>query len=191
MKDLGPLHHFLGGTAIQDQSTGNIWLGQPLYTEKLLLKFGMSDCKPVRTPVNQDVKLTQCESDDDVYDQKSYQAMVGSLLYLSTRTHPDIAYAVGSVARFCTNLPRTLDRRQEDSEVLDFGLLYTRDASPDCFGHCDADWAGNAGDRKSTSGYVFLQGGSSSKQSCVALLTTEAGFVCSSSRSCVASTAHQ
>ena len=36
MKDLGPLHHFLGVTVIQDQSTGNIWLGQPLYTENLL-----------------------------------------------------------------------------------------------------------------------------------------------------------
>ena len=72
-----------------------------VHGEPTILKFEMGDCKPVRTPVNQDVKLTQCESDDDVYDQKLYQAMVGSLLYLSTRTRPDIAYAVGSVARFC------------------------------------------------------------------------------------------
>ena len=187
MKDLGPLHHFLGVTVIQDQSTGNIWLGQPLYTENLLLKFGMGDCKPVKTPVNQDVKLTQCESDDDVYDQKLYQAMVGSLLYLSTRTRPDIAYAVGSVARFCakptkehwTGVKRILRYLKG---TANFGLLYTQDASPDCFGYCDADWAGDVGDRKSTSGYVFLQGGAaitwkSSKQSCVALSTAEAEYV--------------
>ena len=63
IKDLGPLHHFLGVTVTQNQSSGEIWLGQPLYTEKLLHKFGMVDSKPVRTPVNPDVKLTQCEED--------------------------------------------------------------------------------------------------------------------------------
>ena len=63
----------------------------------------MADSKPVRTPVNLDVKLTQCEEDSEVYDQKMYQAAVGSLLYLSTKTRPDIAYAVGRVARFCAN----------------------------------------------------------------------------------------
>ena len=44
MKDLGLLHQFLGVTIIQDRSSGNIWIGQPLYTEQLLEKFEMSDC---------------------------------------------------------------------------------------------------------------------------------------------------
>lgn len=187
MKDLGPLHHFLGVTVVQDQTAGSIWLGQPSYTEKLLQKFGMSDCKPVKTPVNPDVKLTQCEHDDDVCDQKTYQAMVGSLLYLSTRTRPDLAYAVGSVARYCAK--PTKEHWMGVKRILrylkgtvDFGLLYSREASPDCVGYCDADWAGDVGDRKSTSGYVFLQGGAaitwkSSKQSCVALSTAEAEYV--------------
>ena len=45
MKDLGPLHHFLGVKVIQDQLTGVIWIGQSSYTEKFLQKFGMYDCK--------------------------------------------------------------------------------------------------------------------------------------------------
>ena len=41
MKDLGPLHHFLGVKIIQDQLTGMIWMGQPSYVEKILQKFDM------------------------------------------------------------------------------------------------------------------------------------------------------
>ena len=45
MKDLGPLHHFLGIKIIQDQLTGMIWMGQPSYVEKILQKFDMHDSK--------------------------------------------------------------------------------------------------------------------------------------------------
>ncbi len=46
----------------------------------------------------------------------------------------------------------------------------------------DADWAGDVGDRKSTSGYVFLLGGAaiswrSHKQTCVALSTAESEYI--------------
>ena len=187
MKDLGPLHHFLGVKVIQDPENEAIWLGQPSYTENLLYEFGMSDCKPVKTPVSSDVKLLKCENESDVYDQKVYQAAVGSLLYLSTKTRPDISYAVGNVARFCAKptkqhwmAVKRIFRYLRGTSNL--GLLYHGKASPDCIGYSDADWAGDVGDRKSTSGYMFLFGGGvvswrSSKQACVALSTTEAEYV--------------
>ena len=56
--------------------------------------------KPVSTPVNPDVKLVPSESPDEVCDQM-YQTVVGSLLYVSTKTRPDIAYAVSSITCFC------------------------------------------------------------------------------------------
>ena len=78
----------------------------------------MTACKPVKSPVNPDVKLTQCENDDDVWDQKTYQAIVSSLLYLSTRTSPVIAYAVGIVSRFSAKPNKgALDSNQEDFEI--------------------------------------------------------------------------
>lgn len=185
MKDLGPLHHFLGVTVAQD--SGKLWIGQPAFTERILQKFGMSDAKPVRTPVNPDIKLTQCENETDVYNQKMYQAAVGSLLYLSTKTRPDIAFAVGTVARFSAKPTR--DHWMAVKRILrylggtiNFGLQYSETSSSECVGYSDADWAGDIGDRKSTSGYMFLLGGAaiswrSNKQSYVALSTAEAEYV--------------
>ena len=147
----------------------------------------MEDAKPVKTPVSPEIKLIPCESESEVYNQKMYQAAVGSLLYLSTKTRPDIAYAVGSVARFCAKPSKqhwTAIKRifRYLKGTSNFGLLYNGNASPSCVGYSDADWAGDVGDRKSTSGYMFLFGGTaiswkSSKQTSVALSTTEAEYV--------------
>ena len=49
-------------------------------------------------------------------DQELYQSAVGSLLHLSTKTRPDIAYAVGNVARFSST--DTLDWSQKNHEIL-------------------------------------------------------------------------
>ena len=187
MKDLGPLHHFLGVKVIQNRHSGEIWIGQPLYTEKILQRYGMHDSKSVSTPVSPDVKLVASEGPDDACNQQMYQAVVGSLLYLSTKTRPDIAYAVSSVARFCvkptkghwTAVKRILRYLKGTSNL---GLIYREDTPGIITGYSDADWAGDVGDRKSTSGYVFLLGGAaiswkSSKQTCVALSTTEAEYI--------------
>ena len=52
VKDLGKLSYFLGMSIIQNQEGKETWIGQPAYTEKLLSKMGMSDCKAVKTPVD-------------------------------------------------------------------------------------------------------------------------------------------
>lgn len=193
MKDLGPLHHFLGVKVIQDQLSGSIWVGQPAYTEKILHRFDMQNSKPVSSPVNPDVKLTVCENSDDVYNQEMYQAVVGSLLYLSTKTRPDIAFAVSSAAHFCAS--HTQEHWTAVKRILHYlngsrhlGLLYKANALSEIAGYSDADWAGDVGDRKSTSGYVFLLGGAaiswkSTKQTTVALSTAEAEYIALSTAS--------
>ena len=65
-----------------------------------------------------------------------------------------------------------------------------------CTGYSDADWAVDIGDRKSTSGYMFLQEGAtiswkSNKQLCVALSTTEAEYVALSAAAQEDTKAHQ
>jgi len=68
------------------------------------------------------------------------------------------------VARFCANPSR--DHWTAVKRILRYlngsrqlGLLYRADALNEMVGYSDADWAGDVGDRKSTSGYVFLLGG--------------------------------
>ena len=56
----------------------------------------------------------------------------------------------------------------------------------DCFGYSDSDWAGDVGDRRSTSGYIFMLSGAgiswrSRKQTSVALSSAEAEYVALSS----------
>lgn len=51
MKDLGELHYFLGVKIVQNHEKGTTWIGQPLYTENILQKFGMENAKSISTPV--------------------------------------------------------------------------------------------------------------------------------------------
>jgi len=68
---------------------------------------------------------------------------------------------------------------------MNHGLLYTKNDESDdkaMIGYSDADWAGDANDRKSTSGYMFMVSGApvnwrSKKQTCVALSKAEAEYV--------------
>ena len=101
VKDMGELHHFLGMKVVQDQETGNVWIGQKSYLENILRSFGMENCKAIRTPVDASTKLMKAVHNDTDVDQKLYQSAVGSLLYLSLATRPDITFAVSNVAKFC------------------------------------------------------------------------------------------
>ena len=100
MKDMGRLHYFLGMTIVQNETEGYTWIGHPSYTENLLKKFGMQDCKPVHTPVDTSTKLIKTTDEENSVDQHAYQSAVGSLMHLSGSTRPDISYAVGNLARF-------------------------------------------------------------------------------------------
>ena len=62
----------------------------------------MNEAKPIKTPVNVNSKLLNATEESELVDQSLYQSAVGSLLYLTTRTRPDIVFAVNNVARFCS-----------------------------------------------------------------------------------------
>ena len=192
VKDLGELHYFLGVQVIQDDDRGTVWIGQPTFTESVLQKYSMSEAKSVKTPVSVNSKLLYASDECELVDQVLYQSAVGSLLYLATRSRPDIAFAVNNVARFCSK--PTKEHWMAVKRIFRYlrgtthlGLLYSkRDEPAALIGYSDADWGGDCNDYKSTTGYVFQIGGTavtwrSKKQSCVALSTAEAEYVALSS----------
>ena len=147
----------------------------------------MQDAKSCKTPVDPSLKLTKADEESTLVNQELYQSAVGKLLYLSTRTRPDIAFAVSTVAKFTAKpteqhwkaVKRIL---RYIAGTINFGLQFIRGESVDCTDFSDADWAGDIDDRKSTSGYLFKVGGGpvswrSRKQYCVALSTAEAEYV--------------
>ena len=185
MKDLGSLHYFLGVNVIQDND--NIFVNQSAYALSILKKFGLENCKPVSTPVDVSNLLEKASDDSDLFDCETYQSAVGSLLYLSTKTRPDITFAVCNVAKYCskpTNKHWSAVKRilRYIKGTYSLGILYRKQDNDLCVGFSDADWAGDRNDRKSTSGYCFFLGDNliswrSCKQSCVALSTAEAEYV--------------
>ena len=187
VKDMGLLHYFVGVIIVQDPAKGSVWIGQPTHATTLLERFGMENAKSVKTPVSCGSQLVKARDSDKPANQTLYQSAVGCLLYLSTRTRPDIAYAVNNVAKYCSN--PTEEHWTAVKRILryvkgtrDLGLLYTNDEPKECVGYSDADWGGDADDRKSTSGFLFQIGGTavtwkSKKQNCVALSTAEAEYM--------------
>jgi hypothetical protein len=96
MKDLGELHYFLSIEVIQ--SPKGIWLLQRQYALNKLSEYGMTGCKPISIPLEQNVKLS-ADEEDLAEDAIMYRHIVGSLIYM-TITRPNLNYAVGVVSLF-------------------------------------------------------------------------------------------
>jgi len=84
MKDLGELRYFLDIEVIQ--SLKGIWLVQKQYALNKLIKYGMTGCKPISIPLEQNVKLSADEI-DLVENTTMYRRIVGSLIYMTIINH--------------------------------------------------------------------------------------------------------
>jgi hypothetical protein len=96
MSMMGELNYFLG-FQIKQLKEGT-FMSQTKYTQDLLKRFGMKDAKPTKTPMGTDGHLDHNKGGKFI-DQKAYQSMIGSLLYLCT-SRPDIMLSVCMCAIF-------------------------------------------------------------------------------------------
>ena len=190
MKDIGEANVILG-MKISRTSNG-IFVDQSHYIEKNLKKYNYFDCKPASIPFDSSVHLFPTKDENDIYNQKEYASIIGSLRYAIDCTRPDIAYVIGVLARFTskpnfehwnamTQLMRYLKR------TVHYGLLYQRYPTV-LEGYSDASWNTLSSDSLSTIGYVFTIGGGaiswkSKKQQIIAKSTMEAKLIALSSAS--------
>jgi len=179
MKDLGDLKYILGILVERDDS--GLYLSQSTYIDKILKTFKMEKCKPMHTPA---LPPSGIQSEPLPVDN-SYKQAVGSLLYLSTRTRPDLAFAVGAVARQMHN--PTMEDWNSIKRILrylqatrNYVLKYSVENS-EILGYSDASYAPVADDRKSTSGFFFISNGAiswrSKKQPIISLSSMEAEYI--------------
>jgi hypothetical protein len=187
-RDLGEATYFLGMDIIRDRSNRTIKLAQGRLTSELLSKYNLTNAKSLSTPINTSTKLAK---DGEPLDRHTfaYAPLIGSLMYLSICTRPDISQAVGALARYMAN--PTVAHWQAAKGVLryvagtaDYGITYG--SASGLKAYCDADYAGDIDTRRSTTAYVFtLNGGaiswSSRLQQTVAASTTEAEYMAAAS----------
>jgi hypothetical protein len=117
-----------------------------------------------------------------------YMNAVGALNYVAIATRPDIAYAVGRLARYSSN-PRPAHWTAVKhllrylKGTIDLKLTYAPGATNQALEvWADADHGGDLDNGRSTSGYIIKLGGgaiswASKLQPVVALSTTEAEYV--------------
>lgn len=108
MKDIGEARFVLGMQITRDRKNAKLWVDQKLYVTDVLSRFGLTDCNAVATPADTNQKLSSamCPSNDaerKKMESVPYQEAVGSLLYASQISRPDISYAVNMVSRYCQN----------------------------------------------------------------------------------------
>jgi len=184
VRDIGEVNDFIGMKVMRDRRANKLTLSNPGHIMALLQAFGMETCTPNKTEMASVVRLRKT-GEDPLPDGNRYAELVGFLLYVSTKTRPDITFAVGVLSRFMS-CPEQ-DHMRAAKGVLRYFRWTTRlgvmnGGDEALQGYVDADRGGDNDGRRSTTGFIFtLNGGpiswASKCQSTVATSTAEAEYV--------------
>ena len=86
-------------------SKNSVQLSQVAYIDALLSEYKMENCEPSNTPMTSSFQVDIIKADTtETSDGTKYRNLIGFLIYLSSRTRPDIATAVNILAQYNANL---------------------------------------------------------------------------------------
>jgi hypothetical protein len=204
MKDMGNIDHILGCT-IDRNDLGEYSICQKQYAKDVIIKYFPDNIVSVNNPTDANVILSTSmnaisETDIEYMKDLPYREAIGSLLWLSMGTRPDITYAVSQVAKFNSEpgpqhwkaVKRIFQYVQQS---LGYGIKFKRCIDKNTItnfinidsisGYVDADHARDPDSRRSVTGYVFLLADgpvswNSKQQSSVALSSMEAEYMAAS-----------
>ena len=187
--DKGAIATYLGVQIERSREKGNQWLKihQEGYLNEVLAAMDIKKDNTLvyNTPLPTNIPLIRNEGEP--YELDIYRSVIGSLIYLSTWTRIDIAYAVSALAAHMANPSR--DHHVALKHLLhylhgtrDKGITYHANDGHGInklYGFVDADYAGDSNTRKSRTGYVMMMNSGaiswkSKLQTVVANSTTDA-----------------
>ena len=166
MKDMGEASYVIGIEIFRDRSQGILGLSQKAYIDKILERFGMTNCSSSPVPLQKGDKLVleQCPKtpmEREEMTKYPYASLVGSLMYSQVCTRPDISHAVGMLGRFQSN--PGIAHWKAAKKVLrylkgtrNYMLTYRKSSYLQVTGYSDSDLAGCPDTRICTLGYVYL-----------------------------------
>jgi hypothetical protein len=186
MKDLGELSYLLGMEIKRERSKKLLFVNQHRYITEILEKFGMMSSNSTAIPMEKGIQLVK-HNLKNAETVNPYRELIGSLMYCSTHTRPDITFSTCHLSRYMshpsdihwTHAKRILRYLKGTTNT---GLCFDGSLPLKLVGYCDADWGSHKEDRKSIIGYVYLICGvaiswKSKVHSSVALSTCEAEYV--------------
>ncbi|KAJ9545056.1 hypothetical protein OSB04_024763 [Centaurea solstitialis] len=196
MKDLGEAAYILGIKINRNRSRRLIGRSQSTYMDMILKRFRMDESKKGFIPMQHGIVLSKAKcpvssQDQDKMKSIPYASAIGSIMYATICTRPDVAYLVSVTSRYqqnpgeahwvaVKNILKYL-RRTKEMLLVFGGSEYEISVT----GFTDASFQTDRDDFRSQSGYVFtLNGGAISwkslKQNTIADSTTEASYIAAS-----------
>jgi len=181
LKDLGPLHYFLGIEVQRDAS--GMYLKQSKYIGDIMRKFKMENTSSCPTPMITGKQFTT--EGEKLQDPTMFRQAIGALQYL-INTRLDIAFSVNKLNQFMSS--PTIDHWRGIKRILRYlqgtiqHCLHIKPSTDlDLVGFSDADWATSVDDRKSMAGQCVFLGEtlvswSSRKQKVVSRSSTESEY---------------
>ena len=186
VRNLDELGWYGGCHYTRERAMGTLTISQKTFAYESVKTFRMSSTESV--PLRVVEKLEEFDGDERV-ENWPFRELVGSLMWLSSSTRPDISNALRPVARYCTasraiHWTVALVMLEYINETSEYGITFQRgfltSISLEVF--ADADYASKATDRRSVSSGAIICGGASVRwffrtQKCVTLSTSEAEYV--------------
>lgn len=176
---------FLGVSIMKNEN--NLILHQKAHINQLLENYNMLECRTTKIPLSKSDINTKMK-DEKEYTNFPFRETVGSLLYVTQKTRPDLGYSVNFVSRCITKHTKSdINNIKHILKYLcghkSFGIKYEVNSNAsELTAYSDADYAGDTESRRSTTGYIIMYNGGpiswcTRRQPIVALSTTEAEYI--------------
>jgi hypothetical protein len=175
------------GIGIQEVPEG-IFLTQEKYVEKIADKYGYNFNveDTIDTPMVDNLSIIK-DPADELFNDFDMKSRIGSLMFASVCTRPDIAYAVSYLARYTTHPSKEVCKAINRVfkylvGTKELGIFIPKNDETTMRVYCDSDYGGDKNDFKSTSGIIVYLGQSvvswyTSKQTTTAQSSCDAEIV--------------